>query len=183
MKKLILLIAFILFSKVGFCGATCAGNSNTRIEAAEPIEFKRQFARMESSPIEITIEELQTAYSIGKKQINNQSEYTTPIVVNIGIANTTNTQEWSIKNQTFQLSDTLEVVSLSSTGYATNFPNSDFALKRKNKNCINCDEFIFANYQNSGIYLDGQTNFNRTRNKKYIDTLNYIISSLPVTSV
>ena len=181
MKKIILLTALLIFSIVNcFGGVTCI-NALARGKATSPIAFQRQFAPMGSAPIEITIEEIENAYSFGKKQINNYSDFSPPLVVDIGVANTNNAQEWSIKNQPFQFTDTLEVVKLNATGYQTQFPNSDFALKRKNRGCTNCDEFLFANFQNEGIYLDGATNYNRAKKSISVDTLDYLLSSLPVT--
>ena len=174
---LILAITFLILPKSVFCRSNCS----MRVEASEPIVIKRQFARVESQPITITIEEIKIAYGFGTKIINNYSNLGASQPINIGIANKTSAQEWSIKNQTFQNNDTVEVVGMNTTGYAANFPNSEFALKRKNKSCTNCDEYQFANFQGEGIYYDGRVEFDRSRNKLYVDTLNYILSNLPAT--
>ncbi|MFN0049908.1 MAG: T9SS type A sorting domain-containing protein [Cytophagales bacterium] len=179
MKKITLSVALV-FSSCAVCLAGQVSCTYSRLEASAPISFKRQFARVQSEPITITIDELQAAYSFGSKQINNYIKLNSAQQIDVGVKDLSNAQDWSMLNQSFQNRDTLLIVALKETGYEANFPNSDFALKRKNKGCTNCDEYIFANYQEEGIYMDGDVGYDRADAESYIDTLDYLITSLPV---
>lgn len=134
-----------------------------------------------SQPIEITIDELQEAFVEDKVLINNTVELNTPVKVDIGIEDKVNPQQWTIKGQIFSESDSLKIVDPSKTDYFDEFPNADFALEKIQSDCSNCKDYLFANYFEEGIYIDGDIESYEDNGKieYYVDSLGFLLSELP----